>query len=528
MTRNRRGGLAFMFISMTLGFSSGSLGQTTQPQDAENRGLPGAAAENESASSPASVTQWSSSPKDYNARPAGVSPAAFLHNFTGDQKILWTSPFKAKIEDLNWLLPVAGLTAGLINADAELSSRISSTGTLTRHSSSIANAGVALAVGGTGSLYVLGRLRSDEQQQETGILAGEAAINSLVIGEAFKVMTRRQRPSDGAGQGKFGRGTALNSSFPSLHAALSWSAASVLAHEYPGVLTQLLAYGVAGGVSVARVTGKDHFPSDVLVGSAMGWFIGRQVYADHHNAEIGGGGYGTFDRGMPREGPGLGSWSSPYVPMDSWVYAAFDRLTALGVVQSGFAGLRPWTRQECARLLEEASGSVNESDPSADEGSRLYAALAREFAAESQGSQTKYAALDSVYASVTGISGKPLTDGYHFAQTIVNNFGRPYQEGINGIAGFSGSGSVGALGFYVRGEFEHAPSAPGVSQAVQNAIQLADAKTTNAAEAGPPIFQPASPIAAFDQFRLLDSYIMLNIKGWQTSFGKQTLWTGPT
>ncbi|HEY6308101.1 MAG TPA: capsule assembly Wzi family protein, partial [Candidatus Angelobacter sp.] len=47
-------------------------------------------------------------------------------------------------------------------------------------------------------------------------------------------------------------------------------------------------------------------------------------------------------------------------------------------------------------------------------------------------------------------------------------------------------------------------------------------------EAGPPIFQPASPIAAFDQFRLLDSYIMLNIKGWQTSFGKQTLWTGPT
>jgi Capsule assembly protein Wzi/PAP2 superfamily len=527
LTRNRRGGLAFMFISLTLGFSSGSLGQATPPQDAENRSMPGTAAENERDSSAASVSQWNSLPEDHNPRPASISPAAFIHNFTNDQRIFWTSPFKAKIEDLNWLLPVAGLTAGLINADAELSSRISGTGTLTRHSSSIANAGVALAVGGTGSLYVLGRLRSDEHQQETGILAGEAAINSLVIAETFKVMTRRQRPLDGAGQGRFGRGTALNSSFPSLHAALSWSAASVLGHEYPGVLTQLLVYGVAGGVSMARVAGKEHFPSDVLVGSAIGWFIGRQVYADHHNAEIGGGGYGTFDRGTAREGPGL-SWSSPDVPMDSWVYAAFDRLSALGMVQSGFAGLRPWTRQECARLLEEASGSVNESDPSADEGSRLYAALAREFATESQGSQTKYAALDSVYAGVTDISGRPLTDGYHFAQTIVNNFGRPYQQGINGVAGFSGSGSAGALGFYIRGEFEHAPSAPGVSQAVQNAIQLADAKTTNAAEAGPPIFQPASPIAVFDQFRLLDSYIMLNIKGWQTSFGKQTLWTGPT
>src|SRR5262249_52233462 len=120
------------------------------------------------------------------------------------------------------------------------------------------------------------------------------------------------------------------------------------------------------------------------------------------------------------------------------------------------------------------------------------------------------------------------TAGYHFGQTSVNNYGRPYEEGVNGLAGFSASGSSGALGVYIRGEWEHAPSAPGVSQAVQDAIQLGDAKTTNAAEAGPPIPQPASPIPTFNQFRLLDTYLMLNIKGWQTSFGKQTLWTGPT
>jgi hypothetical protein len=432
-----------------------------------------------------------------------------------------------RIEDLSWLVPAAGLTAGMINADAEISSRLSGTGTFSKHSSTISNAGVALAVGGTSSLYLFGKLRGSDHQQETGILAGEATANSLVIAEAFKVMTRRQRPTDGAGLGKFGRGTAMNSSFPSLHATLAWSAASILVHEYPGVLTQVLGYGLATGVSLARVTGKAHFPSDVMVGSAMGWLIGRQVYAAHHDTEIASGGYGTFERARS-EGPSLGSWSSPYVPLDSWVYPAFDRLAALGVVRSGFAGLRPWTRQECARLLEEASGSVDESASGADEASRLYAALKQEFAVEVEGSQTEYVALDSVYAEITGISGKPLTDGYHFAQTIVNNFGRPYQEGINGVAGFSSSGSVGALGFYVRGEFEHAPSAPAFSQAVQDAIQLGDAKTTNAAEAGPPIFQPASPIAAIDRVRLLDAYIMLNINGWQTSFGKQSLWTGPT
>jgi len=32
------------------------------------------------------------------------------------------------------------------------------------------------------------------------------------------------------------------------------------------------------------------------------------------------------------------------VPLDSWVYPALDRLTALGYIHSGFADMRPWTR----------------------------------------------------------------------------------------------------------------------------------------------------------------------------------------
>lgn len=528
MTLKRSSSRAFMLLGLAFALSSVSPGQTTG-------GASKTASPSRSSGTPPvkeqerpRASRKRPSVEDENPQAASAEPRAFLRNFAGDQRTLWMSPFKARIQDMNWLVPMAGVTAGLINADAELSSRITGTGTFTKHSSTVANAGVAVVVGGTGSLYLLGKLHGDDHQQETGLLAGEAAINSLVIAETFKFMTRRQRPTDGTGQGKFGSGTALNSSFPSIHVTLAWSAASVLAHEYPGVLTQTLGYGLATAVSVARVTGKAHFPSDVVVGSAMGWLIGQQVYSAHHQRDIPGGGYGTFDRGRQRENLNTESWSSPYVPMDSWVYPALDRLAALGVVESGFSGLRPWTRQECARLLEEAAASVDDLSPDADEASRVYAALAREFTPELEGSLVEYAALDSVYVGITKISGRPLTDGYHFGQTIVNNFGRPYQQGANGVAGFSGSGSAGALGFYVRGEFEHAPTAPGVPQAVQNAIQLADAKTTNAAEVGPPIFQPASAIAAFNQFRLLDSYLMLNIKGWQTSFGKQTLWSGPT
>jgi hypothetical protein len=448
---------------------------------------------------------------------ASDNPLKFLRNLAHDQKDIWTSPFKARVEDLNWIVPLAGLSIGLINADAQLESHITGNSTLGKHASTISNGGVAVFLGGSGALYLMGKYSGDDHKKETGILAIEAATNSLIVGEVLKAVTQRARPIDGNGQGDFFNSTSIsNSSFPSIHALVAWSAASVLVHEYPGKLTQLLAYGAATTVSAARVAGRDHFPSEVVVGSAMGWLIGRQAYKSHHDPDLSGAGYGTFVHEPGPEGFPSAERGSPYVPIDSWVYPAFDRLAAMGVLNSGIAGLRPWTRKECSRLVEEVSGEVDESNP--DEAWRLYSSLAREFATEVKGEDADYIGLDSVYARVTSISGPPLTDGYHFGQTIVNDYGRPYQRGTNGLGGFSSTGVAGALAFSVRGEYEHAPSAAGFSQVVQDAIQAADVK-------GP---QPASPTPAFNQFRLIDAYISLNIKGWQASFGKQTLWTGPT
>lgn len=451
-----------------------------------------------------------------DSREASANPAKFVRNIARDQKDIWTSPFKAKAKDLNWIIPLAGVSAGLINADAELSSRVNTTSLFSRHSSTVANGGLGLLLGSSGGLYLLGAMKGNDHQRETGILAVEAATDGLLVNQVFKLATQRARPIDGNQQGDFYNSSSFtNSSFPSAHATLAWSAASVLAHEYPGPLTQIFAYGVATGVSAARVAGRNHFPSDVVVGSAMGWLIGRQVYKAHHEADLPVESFGTFTPDRSSEGPPADR-ASVYVAIDSWVYPAFDRLAALGVLNSAIVGLRPWTRAECARLLEEVAGEVDQFNP--DEAWRLYFSLTREFAIELGGQEKDYIGLDSMYARVTSISGPPLTDGYHFGQTIVNDYGRPYERGTNGAAGFSSSGVSGPLGFSVRGEFEHAPSAAGVSQTVQDAIQFTDGK-------GP---QAASPIPTFNQFRLLDAYLSLNIKGWQTSFGKQNLFTGPT
>src|SRR5207245_2776068 len=61
------------------------------------------------------------------------------------------------------------------------------------------------------------------------------------------------------------------------------SVATVIANEYHDHrLVQIVAYGLATAVSLSRYTGRNHFLSDALVGSAMGYGIGRYVYHAHH------------------------------------------------------------------------------------------------------------------------------------------------------------------------------------------------------------------------------------------------------
>jgi hypothetical protein len=216
----------------------------------------------------------------------------------------------------------------------------------------------------------------------------------------------------------------------------------VIAHEYPGPLTEILAYGLAGGVSAARVVGHQHFVSDVILGSALGWYLGRQVFRSHSqysDAEIAR--WGTFSKGdtdTSREARNMGS---PYVPLDSWIYPAMDRLTALGYVHTGFADMRPWTRMECARQIKEASDRIAEDESQSGEAARLNQALQKEFAREVTllgGGENAEFRVESAYTRSTEIVGKPLTDGDHFGQTIVNDFGRPEEQGFNDVSGLSG------------------------------------------------------------------------------------------
>jgi len=439
----------------------------------------------------------------------------FVLNIAADQKALWATPKQIRLEDAHWLLPLGAFSAGLIASDTSIEKRLPTSPTLIQHSQSLSNYGVASMIGTAGTFYLWGRITQNDHARETGLLGGEALANVLIDTSLLQFATGRQRPLEGSGKGQFWHG---GQSFPSDHAAAAWAIASVVANEYPGPLTQLLAYGTASAVTAARVVGREHFTSDAVVGSALGWWMGRQVYRAHHDPALDGADWGTFVRSSEATKPE--DMGSTYVPLDSWLYPAFDRLAALGYVQTGFAGLRPWTRMECARLLQEAGSLIEEQGLEAGEALRLYRALAQEFAPELarwDGGSNRGAEVESIYTRFTGISGTPLTDGYHFGQTITNDFGRPYGEGLNTITGFSSRAEAGPLAFYVRGEYQHAPALAPVPDTVQAAIAANDQN---------PLVLAAAPTAT-NRFQLLDSYLSFGFSGFQISAGRQSLWWGP-
>jgi len=438
--------------------------------------------------------------------------------FAEDQRRLWTSPERIRFSDAEWLVPAGGFAAALFVTDRDASLRLSRNPKTISRYNTISNAGAGALLGGAGGLWLLGHVRHDSHWSESGFLAGEAVLNSFVMVEGLKYSLGRERPFQGNGSGAFFQG---GTSFPSEHAAAAWAAAGVLAHEYPGPLTKLLAYGLAGAVSYSRVRGRQHFPSDVFIGGMMGNLVAQEIYSRHHDTELGGAAWRSISEVVRGDGvPSPSRSGTPFVPLDSWVYPMLDRLAALGVIRNEFLGMRPWTRLECARLVEEAEDGLADRGLDAAVAGSSLGMLESEFASEREvlgGGSNREMKLESVYTRGMQISGQPLADSAHFGQTVINDFGRPYQEGFSSATGFSGFADAGRYTVYVRGEYQHAPAGPAYSLPVRQAIAFVDANPV----------QPAQPVAAVDQYRLLEAYVGANVENWQLTFGKQSLWWGP-
>ncbi len=495
---------------------------TARVSPAQEQGAGPSTSESESAKHKSS-SQTSDTPEiDEVAKTSEGTRMGLVGRFMDDQRRIWTSPAQLQFSDTEWLFPLSGITAGLFVTDRDSNKHLShDPNTISRYKN-LSNAGAGVLIGSAGGMWLVGRAKHNEHWSETGFLAGEAALNSLVMVEGLKYSLGRERPFQGDGSGPFFQSG--GTSFPSEHAAAAWSVAGVIAHEYPGPLTKILAYGAAGMISYSRVRAQQHFASDVLVGALIGELSGYTVYKRHHDPELGGSAWESWSSHARElfEHPTRDNMGSPYVPLDSWVYPAIERLMGLGLIDSGFLAHRPWTRWECARLITEADDHGVDSNA---EAGRIYAALQKEFQSEldlpTGGIDAK---LESVYTRVTTISGPPLGRGgesFDIGQTIINDYGRPNEEGTNAITGFSFYTTAGPWVGYVRGEYQYAPSAPPLPLTERNFIANADGLGGE----GTP---PATPFAATSQFQLIEAYAGMQLTNWLVSFGPQEMWGSPT
>jgi len=226
------------------------------------------------------------------ASPAPKTPtleSEFFKNILRDQKAIWTSPLHLRASDARWLVPLGAGTAALIATDQQTGDEVAESDRPLNASRIVSYAGSAYATGGVAAgFYLFGRANHNYRARETGILAGEALIDSAIVSTSIKTITQRTRPNGGKSRSDFFDG---GSSFPSGHSTQAWTLATIVAHEYHDhVAVQIAAYATASAVSVARFTGRNHYLSDVLVGGAMGYGIGRYVYRTRHRKASGSGG----------------------------------------------------------------------------------------------------------------------------------------------------------------------------------------------------------------------------------------------
>lgn len=204
-----------------------------------------------------------------------------------DEKGIVLTPLRAPIPELFWAIPF-GVAVGVgVHNDPNAIRDLGVDPTREDHFNKISDyGGLYGPFAAAGAGYVLGSVKQNDYLQETAVLSAEAMADAGILDEGLKYALDREYPRADNARGGFWPGGPKawpnNPSMPSEHAMNVWAFAHVVAGQYNGIATQAIVYGLAGTVSASRVIAREHFPTDVFVGSTLGWLVGGYVL--HHRS----------------------------------------------------------------------------------------------------------------------------------------------------------------------------------------------------------------------------------------------------
>jgi membrane-associated phospholipid phosphatase len=181
-----------------------------------------------------------------------------------------------RLRSLRWELPIAAATGlSIAFADDHINRHIHSP-SFAQAASRGSNVGLGMELGTAGLMFLAGCSgHRSSYAANTAFTALEAMGAASMMTLGIKVAANRQYAYAPNTHGEFWEG---GRSFPSGHAATSFAFASVIAHRYPNKRwLKWSVYGLATGISLARVGGKKHFASDILVGGTLGYVTGTYL-----------------------------------------------------------------------------------------------------------------------------------------------------------------------------------------------------------------------------------------------------------
>jgi len=203
------------------------------------------------------------------------SARTFFPDFYSDQKQIWTFPAQEETWKKRHVWLVLGLSTASFSLDGRSAERLREDESFRDFNEALTSsaADIAVAVAPL-ALLAIGEISRDQDFRSFGWKSCEAALDGFLVATIAKAATQRSRPHEGYDFG-FWKG---GNSFPSGHATVVWAVAATTASHFgrhrwvPWVV-----YPLAGLISFSRVSSGNHFPSDVVFGSVIGFAIGRHV-----------------------------------------------------------------------------------------------------------------------------------------------------------------------------------------------------------------------------------------------------------
>lgn len=199
-----------------------------------------------------------------------------------------TSPLRADACDVLWTAGIFASTGVVMTQDEALRTHLEGRATgladgLLSAGGFYGNAFTGIAIGA--ALYAGGFGFDAQEVRVTGRMLVEAIAIAGVITSVVKSVAGRSRPflEEGAWMFRPGQMDNARLSFPSGHATVAWAMSSVLASRIDHPVASVALYTLAAATCLQRIDRDQHWASDVLLGSAIGFSVGRAIVRMHES-----------------------------------------------------------------------------------------------------------------------------------------------------------------------------------------------------------------------------------------------------